>query len=95
MILSEAEIQEKLKTFRGWEFRDGKLTKTYRFADFAKTMALANQAAVLAEQINHHPDMLIHYNRITFFLSTHSAGAITHKDFLLLKGLEQLALETI
>lgn len=91
MLLSSDQVQEKLKAFRGWELAGGKLTKTYRFSDFAKAMSLANKVAVLAEQINHHPDMLIHYNQITFTLFSHSGSGVTEKDFKLLKGIEQLA----
>lgn len=95
MLLLFEEVQQKLKAFRGWELVGGKLTKTYRFSDFSKAMALANTVAVLAEKLNHHPDMLIQYNHITFILSTHSEDGITEMDFTLLKGIEQLAVEGI
>ena len=37
--------------------------------------------AFLAERANHHPDILIQWNKVTLTLSTHSAGGLTGADF--------------
>ena len=38
--------------------------------------------AELAEQANHHPDILVHgWNRVRLELSTHSQGGLTEADF--------------
>ena len=34
-----------------------------------------------AERVQHHPDILIRYSRVTLSLSTHDANGITEKDF--------------
>jgi 4a-hydroxytetrahydrobiopterin dehydratase len=31
--------------------------------------------------VQHHPDILVRYSRVTLALSTHDAGGITGKDF--------------
>jgi 4a-hydroxytetrahydrobiopterin dehydratase len=36
--------------------------------------------AELAEAANHHPDIEIHYNRVTLGWWTHTAGGITDRD---------------
>jgi 4a-hydroxytetrahydrobiopterin dehydratase len=44
-------------------------------------MAFVDEIAAHAEAVQHHPDILIRYSRVTLSLSTHDAGGITDKDF--------------
>jgi 4a-hydroxytetrahydrobiopterin dehydratase len=63
-----------------WDEVDGALERTFRFKDFASAMDYVNRVAEVAEAANHHPDIAIHYNRVTLRLWTHSANAITDRD---------------
>ena len=36
-----------------------------------------------AEELNHHPDVNIRWNKVTLILSTHSEGGLTERDFKL------------
>lgn len=94
-VLSEQAIKDKLQSFRAWELSGGQLEKTYSFADFKTAMEFVNKAAMVAESQDHHPDILIKYNKVTCMTSTHSENGITDKDFALIKQLEKLAVETI
>jgi 4a-hydroxytetrahydrobiopterin dehydratase len=46
-------------------------------------MAFANRVAALAEEANHHPDILIEYDTVTLTLSSHDVGGLTERDFRL------------
>lgn len=81
--LSEAQIQDGLKQLPGWELREGAITKLYKFGDFPEAIAFVNRLAELAEEADHHPDILILYNKVRLTLSTHSAGGLTEKDLRL------------
>ena len=50
------------------------IEKAFRFADFALSMAFANQVAELAEQKNHHPVLLVQWGVCVVRWSTHDAG---------------------
>jgi len=50
------------------------IEKAFRFADFALSMAFANQVAELAEQKNHHPVLLVQWCVCVVRWSTHDAG---------------------
>ncbi len=41
--------------------------------------------------MNHHPDILITYNKVTITLSTHSEGGITEKDLNLAQQIEEIS----
>ncbi len=81
--LSETEIATSLNDLPEWAEVGGTLQRTFDFADFVEAMAFVNKVAERAEADQHHPDILIRYNRVTLTLSTHDAGGITEKDFAL------------
>jgi 4a-hydroxytetrahydrobiopterin dehydratase len=87
-VLSESEVQERLKPLPGWELRDGRLRKRFQFRTFLRSIAFVNAVAYLAESAGHHPDITINYNRVTLRLITHSEGAITDRDFALAAEIE-------
>ena len=64
----------------GWDEVDGALERELRFPDFAAAMAFVNRVADLAEAENHHPDIAVHYNRVTLRWWTHTAGGVTGRD---------------
>jgi 4a-hydroxytetrahydrobiopterin dehydratase len=81
--LSADEIATRLTSLTDWEQLGDALCKQYSFADFASAMAFANRVAAIAEELDHHPDILIEYDAVTLTLSSHDAGGITARDFRL------------
>jgi 4a-hydroxytetrahydrobiopterin dehydratase len=63
-----------------WEEVDGALESTFAFPGFTDALAFVNRVGELAEAENHHPDIAIHYNRVTLRWWTHTAGGITDRD---------------
>jgi 4a-hydroxytetrahydrobiopterin dehydratase len=59
-------------------------------ADFRAAMLYTGAVAYLAEAANHHPDVLIRWNRVTLTLSTHSAGGLTGNDMALAERINAL-----
>ncbi len=89
--LTEPEILEKLNAAPAW-LRDGdEIQRKLRFPDFKAAMAFVNRVADLAEGMDHHPDILVQYNRVTLSLAPHSAGGLTVMDFELAKRIDASA----
>lgn len=86
--LTEPEILEKLKAAPAWLREGDEIQRKLKFPDFKVAMAFVNRVADLAEGMDHHPDILIQYNRVTLSLSTHAAGGLTVMDFELAKRIE-------
>ncbi len=64
-----------------WRTEGNAIVRDFKFADFAQAMAFVNRVAELAEDANHHPDILVHgWNRVRLTLSTHSQGKVTDAD---------------
>jgi len=87
--LTTEAVQGGLKTLPGWSLKDGAIAKQYTWPSFPDAIKFVNQVADLAEQADHHPDILINYRRVTLTLSTHSEGGITQKDFDLAAQIEK------
>jgi 4a-hydroxytetrahydrobiopterin dehydratase len=77
----------------GWNEVDGALEREFRFGDFAEALAFVNRVAALAERENHHPDIAMHWNKVTLRWWTHTADAITDRDREMAAKTNELATE--
>ncbi|MBM7771996.1 4a-hydroxytetrahydrobiopterin dehydratase [Actinokineospora baliensis] len=87
-LLSDQEIGKTLGTLPRWRLNEGGLVRVAELADFAAAMAVVNRVADLAEAADHHPDIDIRWNKVTFRCTTHSANGITAKDAALATQIE-------
>ena len=81
--LSGNELDETVRSLSGWELKDGKLLKSFKFSNFIEAFGFMTRIALEAEKINHHPEWSNVYNVVTVKLSTHDAGGITDYDIKL------------
>lgn len=88
--LTEAQIEESLKALPQWSEAGGVIQRTWQFKDFLHSMRFVSMVADLAEKRQHHPDILVRYNKVTLSLSTHDAGGITQKDFDLAREADEV-----
>jgi 4a-hydroxytetrahydrobiopterin dehydratase len=88
--LNEQELNTRLQQLSGWEIRNQKLHREFKFADFAHAFGFMTTAAVLIEKMNHHPEWFNVYNRVSIDLTTHDAGGITQKDVELARLLDSI-----
>jgi 4a-hydroxytetrahydrobiopterin dehydratase len=79
----------------GWTVQDAKLHRDFKFPDFAHAFGFMATAAILIEKMNHHPEWLNVYNRVSVDLTTHDSGGITDKDVELAKLLDSIAAKLV
>jgi len=93
-LLTSEEIQKKLKKLPvEWAVIDGvHLERVYSFDDFAKALAFVNKVGKIAEDHNHHPDILLSdYKKVTIKTTTHDASnSLTEKDFRIAKSIDEI-----
>ncbi|MGD9790007.1 MAG: 4a-hydroxytetrahydrobiopterin dehydratase [Phycisphaerales bacterium] len=85
------EIQKSLEGVPEWSEAGGGIQRTYAFKDFVASIKFVNSVAEAAEAAQHHPDILIRWNKVTLTLTTHDAGGISAKDFELARRADELA----
>lgn len=82
--LGEAQIREWHPQVPEWHVADDlkSMTRTYKFADYYRTMAFVNALAMVAHREDHHPDLSVHYDRCVVEYSTHDVGGLSENDFI-------------
>ncbi len=75
----------------GWEREGDALTREFEFANFVGSVDFVTRITPIAEEMNHHPDLAISWNKVNVSLSTHSEGGITENDFKLAAKIDSVA----
>jgi 4a-hydroxytetrahydrobiopterin dehydratase len=86
--LSDDQARERVKTLAGWDLAGASIRKTYTLEGFKAAMAFVNRVATLAEEMDHHPDFLIEYDKVTLTLTSHDSGGLTERDFRLARKID-------
>jgi 4a-hydroxytetrahydrobiopterin dehydratase len=76
------EAKKLLKDLKGWALESGKLTKTYPFQNYYETMAFVNALAWISHREDHHPDLLVSYNKCRVEYWTHAINGLSENDFI-------------
>lgn len=91
-LMSDNEIDAGLRELDdGWNREGDTLKRSITADSFAAGIALVDAVAKVADEHNHHPDIDIRWTTITFALSTHSEGGLTHKDFAMATEIDSLS----
>jgi 4a-hydroxytetrahydrobiopterin dehydratase len=84
-VLSATQIIASLAKLDGWKLHgdgaDLAIEKTFAFKNYLRTMAFVNAVAYVAEQQDHHPELLVQYSRCSVRFNTHDVQGITQTDF--------------
>ena len=88
--LSPEEAATLANDVPGWLLADGRIEQGFRFPDFEQAMAFANKVASIAQQEDHHPDILISYNKVRLTFSTHKIGGLSRNDFIVAAKIDRL-----
>jgi len=84
--LTDAEITAQLTAVEGWSLQDGAINKTFSFRNYYETLAFVNAIAYVIHAEDHHPELVVTYNRCAVKFNTHSVnsskGGISENDFI-------------
>lgn len=89
-VLEPAVVDSALAEGMAWTREGDQLVKVHAGRAFADALVYVNAVAALAEEVNHHPDIDIRWNRVTLRLSTHDAGGLTQADLSLARRIDAL-----
>ncbi len=81
--LKAEEVRQYLQRVEGWETKDEKIHRRFKFKNFVEAMNFVNALAKIAEAEGHHPDFTVHYNQVDVVIWTHAIGGLSENDFIL------------
>ena len=77
------EANARLKSLPGWVLQSDSIQKEFRFKSYLTGLDFAYSLGKLAEQVDHHPDLLIGWRRVKVVLSTHAIKGLSQNDFIM------------
>lgn len=75
--LSAEDLELRLASLPAWKISDGRLHRSFTFADFAEAFVFMTAVAAIAEDLDHHPDWSNSWNRVEIGIVSHDAGGVT------------------
>ncbi|MCX8008117.1 MAG: 4a-hydroxytetrahydrobiopterin dehydratase [Patescibacteria group bacterium] len=84
--LSHDDIMKYLAMTPGWHLSDNEtsMKRSFVFKNFSDALKFVNAVAKIAEEEQHHPDILLHnWNHVDLILSTHAIHGLSENDFIL------------
>ena len=83
--LQPTDVVMALARTPGWSLHgDGDriaIERAFRFASHGQAMIFVNSIGWLAEQIDHHPELVLEHRHCVVRWRTHDAGGLTALDF--------------
>lgn len=83
---STERVNEALSVLSDWAIDEGRLVRSFRFADYHRTLAFIHAIAAVIHAEDHHPELVVTYNRCTVKYDTHSVndgrGGLSDNDFI-------------
>lgn len=93
-VLTQKNIEKQLASLTGWTVnkKADQLLKTIPLPSFITALAFVAKVAVLAEVMDHHPDIELSYGKVKIKLKTHDVKGLTKLDFDLAKKIDRIKL---
>jgi 4a-hydroxytetrahydrobiopterin dehydratase len=89
--LDQSEIASARASLPGWTGDEHALRRSLAFPDFPAAITAVDAIAVVAEDMQHHPDIDIRWRTLHLTLSTHDAGGVTQLDVELAHRIAEIA----
>jgi 4a-hydroxytetrahydrobiopterin dehydratase len=92
-LLTEAERAMLGQTLPAWTLDAARraISRTLVFPDFIAAWGFMTQIALIAQQMDHHPEWSNVYNRVAITLTTHDPAGLTDLDVTLARAIDRLA----
>jgi 4a-hydroxytetrahydrobiopterin dehydratase len=98
--LSNTLLSTKTRFPGGWSLptNDNKrdvITKTFNFVDFTQAFDFMSQIAIIAEEMNHHPEWFNVYNRVEVTLTTHDVDGLSNYDVEMARRMDEVEMKLL
>ena len=91
-LLSEKEIQNDLVNLNGWIYDNNKIKKELHFRSYMDSIDFINSVAKKAEQLNHHPNLIVGYCKVVIEFTSHDLGGVTIDCLNMAKYIDSITL---
>ena len=82
--LDPAAATQYMEQVSGWTMNPGNkgIHRDFKFKTYYAAVAFVNAVAWIAHREDHHPDIVLGYDKVTVTYATHSVGGLSENDFI-------------
>ena len=89
--LTATETQDLVAQVSGWSVVEiHHLEKTFKFPDFISALRFVDAVGVVAEEQQHHPEILLSWGRARLKIWTQKINGLTESDFVLAARIDRI-----
>ena len=85
-LVTAAEKEEFFKEIDGWSIikldNVERLVKVFKFSDYQEAVTFSNAVAMLAEEEDHHPKIVLEWGVVEVSWWSHKIGGLHRNDFI-------------
>lgn len=82
-LLSPEEIKKNSSALKNWSvLEDHSLVAVFEFPDFTRALEFTIKVGLIAEEMQHHPEINLSWGRVALEITTNDRGGLTELDFL-------------
>ena len=89
-LLNKEQIKENLKVLNNCFIVDKAIKKKLKFSSYMDSIKFINKVAAKAEELNHHPDMVVGWCEIEISFMSHDKGGVTFDCIHMVKFVESI-----
>lgn len=87
IIITESQLK-KLKS--SWKVINGKLCKRFEFESYRDVLDFVENVGKIAEEQNHHPEMIVKYDEVIVTMFDHEADKISDKCYKFTNAVDEM-----
>ena len=91
-LLSKKVVQNDLNNLNGWMYDNNKIKKELQFQSYMDSIDFIKSVAKKAEQLNHHPNLIVGYCKVVIEFTSHDLGGVTVDCLKLAKYIDSITL---
>lgn len=80
--LNPMQINEFFKQLDGWTQHGMAIKKSFKFDNHYQAMSFVNAVAWISHRQDHHPEIVIAYNKCIVEYTTHAVNGLSKNDFI-------------
>lgn len=92
--LDAAVVSNALRALPRWSGDERAIAATFSFETYEAGVAFAVQCALIAQRMDHHPELGVGWRRVTVTFTTHDAGGVTSRDLAAAGAVDAIAPST-
>jgi len=86
-------LSEMKENHDGWKNTNQRLEKTFNFKNYDQTMDFVDKVAKIAKKQNHHPDLMVSYDKVKISITDHEKGGVSEKCYKFVEAVNNITSE--